>query len=187
MPRLYLIRHALPKPRGRDDLDPPLDPKGRRQAEAMAEGFEATTPLPIHTSPLMRCRATAAALAARWESVPRILEPLREVPGPEGGPAVRAAFLKALLQESWPSARARDPVLRDWYDALIEAVSSVEEDSILVSHYVAINALVGRATGADQVQVFSPGHTSVTILEAEGGGFSLLRLGVEAKTQLTSG
>jgi broad specificity phosphatase PhoE len=184
MPRLYLIRHALPKSRG---LDPPLDPKGRRQAEAMAEGFDEVSPLPIHTSPLMRCRLTAAALAARWESVPRILAPLREVPSPEGSPAVRAAFLKALVQDCWTPLRGRDPALRSWYNELIEAVSSVEEDTVLVSHYVAINVLVGRATGVDQVEVFRPAHASVTVLEAEGGQFSVLRLGAEAKTQLTSG
>jgi broad specificity phosphatase PhoE len=186
MPRLYLIRHALAKPRRPDDPDPPLDPKGRRQAEAMAESFEAG-PLPIHTSPLMRCRLTAASLAARWESVPRMLAPLREVPGPEGAPAARAGFLGALLAERWPMLLARDPALRDWHDALLEAVHGLAEDCVLVSHYVAINVLVGQAIGSDQVEVFKPAYASVTILEAAGGRLSLLRRGMEAETKLTTG
>ena len=60
MPRLYFVRHALPKPHGPDDRDPPLDPKGRKQAVALARSFDVPDPLPVYTSPLMRCRMTAA-------------------------------------------------------------------------------------------------------------------------------
>jgi broad specificity phosphatase PhoE len=188
MPRLYLIRHALPKPRGADDRDPPLDPKGKKQAEAMARGFEPPAPLPVYTSPLMRCRMTAAPLAARWESVPKILEAAREVPAPAdwaGGD--RSVFLNDLLKDRWPAVLAGSDTLRRWHDALLAALGRLDEDSVVVSHYVAINAIVGQATRSDQVSSFQPGHASVTVVDAEAGRFELVSLGAEAQTRLTSG
>jgi len=187
MPRLYLVRHALPKPHGPDDRDPPLDPKGRKQAEILLRSFEPAQPLPVYSSPLMRCRQTAAPLASQWECVPKILEAVREVPAPDREGAARGVFLKTLLEERWPAVLAREGEIRDWYQDLVVALSRIKEDSVVFSHYVAINAIVGLAMGSDRVTSFKPAHASVTVVEAEGGRFTLSRLGAEAATQLTSG
>jgi broad specificity phosphatase PhoE len=188
MPRLYLIRHALPKPRTPDDRDPPLDPKGRRQADDMAKRFEPPGPLPVLTSPLMRCRMTAAPLAARWEGVPRIVEALREVPAPGQESAGRGRYLDGLLQSRWPEVLAGSgAALRPWRDGLMAVLEGIEEDAVIVSHYIAINVVVGVATGSDAVSCFKPGHASVTVIDRKAGRFTLHRLGAEAATRLTSG
>ena len=66
--RLYLVRHGRAPAGWDDDPDPPLDDVGRAQAEQLADELAARVPggAPIVSSPLRRCRETAAPLAARW-------------------------------------------------------------------------------------------------------------------------
>ncbi|MGE0045617.1 MAG: histidine phosphatase family protein, partial [Hyphomonadaceae bacterium] len=63
MPRLYLIRHAEPAATwGGSDPNPGLSELGRAQAADASWKLAALKPKRIVTSPLMRCRETAAAL-----------------------------------------------------------------------------------------------------------------------------
>ena len=65
MSRVYLIRHAKPSATwGGDDDDPGLDDTGKAQAEAAAKALLALPPqlrpVRVVSSPLRRCRETAA-------------------------------------------------------------------------------------------------------------------------------
>ncbi|HEY1425721.1 MAG TPA: histidine phosphatase family protein, partial [Caulobacteraceae bacterium] len=69
MSRVYLIRHARPSASwGGDDGDPGLDATGAAQAEAAAKALLALPqnlrPSRVVSSPLRRCRETAAPFAA---------------------------------------------------------------------------------------------------------------------------
>ena len=63
--RVYLCRHAKAAPGEPDDLRE-LTPKGRRQAEALGEQLAAlpNPPALVLSSPLVRARQTAEAIAA---------------------------------------------------------------------------------------------------------------------------
>ena len=60
--RLFLVRHAHSDPGDPDSLRP-LSPRGRRQAQELGERLAATEPDVVLTSPLLRARETAAAIA----------------------------------------------------------------------------------------------------------------------------
>lgn len=84
MTKIILVRHghvegiSPERFRGRADL--PLTAQGRRQAEATALRISASwTPAAIYTSPLSRCRATAAAIAEPFGLSPATLEDLIDV------------------------------------------------------------------------------------------------------------
>ncbi|MCU1375280.1 MAG: putative mutator mutT1 protein [Actinomycetia bacterium] len=65
-----VVRHACAGSRDEwegDDLDRPLDPVGRLQAEALAEQFGREPAGRLLSSPARRCVETLAPLAARWE------------------------------------------------------------------------------------------------------------------------
>ena len=69
MSRLYLIRHGKPAAVwGEADEDPGLDAAGRAQAEAARDYLmslpQAERPSRVFSSPLRRCRETAAPTAA---------------------------------------------------------------------------------------------------------------------------
>jgi phosphohistidine phosphatase len=60
--RLFLVRHAHSDPGDPDELRP-LSARGREQARELAERLVAVEPGLILTSPLLRARETAAAIA----------------------------------------------------------------------------------------------------------------------------
>lgn len=66
--RLYLVRHGAVFPDGAEKIclgrmDLPLTESGRRQAAALRPYFEAHPVAELWSSPLLRCRETAALLA----------------------------------------------------------------------------------------------------------------------------
>jgi phosphohistidine phosphatase len=61
--RLFLVRHAHSDPGDPDELRP-LSARGREQARELAERLVAVEPGLIVTSPLLRARETAAAIAS---------------------------------------------------------------------------------------------------------------------------
>ena len=52
-----------------------------------------------------------------------------------------------------------------WWTALC----AIETDTVVVTHFVAINVAVGWATGDDRVVTVSPDNGSVTAIEREAG------------------
>ena len=60
--RVYLVRHAEALPGQPDDLRP-LSPAGAEQARLLAERLVTVSPSVVLSSPLLRARETAAAIA----------------------------------------------------------------------------------------------------------------------------
>ena len=50
-------------------------------------------------------------------------------------------------------------------------------DTVVFTHFVAINTVVGAATGTDRVISFSPAHASVTEVEVEPDTLTVVSLG----------
>ncbi|HZD26542.1 MAG TPA: histidine phosphatase family protein, partial [Alphaproteobacteria bacterium] len=65
---------------------------------------------------------------------------------------------------------------------LIGRLLAVPEDTVVVSHFVAINVAVGHALGDDRVVQFRPDNGSITVLESDGARLSVVELGAEAET-----
>src|ERR1700679_791727 len=87
MSRVYLIRHAKPSATwGGDDDDPGLDDAGKAQAEAAAKALLALPPglrpTRVVSSPLRRCRETAAPFAAAIGAEVEIDPNVGEIPSP---------------------------------------------------------------------------------------------------------
>jgi phosphohistidine phosphatase len=61
--RLFLVRHAHAAPGEPDELRP-LSDRGREEARALGERLDAEAPDLVVTSPLLRARETAAAIAS---------------------------------------------------------------------------------------------------------------------------
>jgi len=178
MSRIYMVRHGKAEAGFGEGMDPGLDARGRSQAEAVAQTLKAKGPLPIISSPLRRTQETAAPLAALWQRRPVIEPAVAEVPSPKGMTLEeRSQWLRKLMAGSWRTVPAD---LAEWREACIATVAGISADSVIFSHYVAINVLAGSASGDDRVVNFSPDNCSVTIFETYGGKLSLLEKGSEA-------
>lgn len=184
MPRLYLVRHGRATGGWDVDPDPGLDELGWAQAEALAESLPARLPpgtvLPIVTSPMRRCRETAIPLARRWGIEPVVHEGITEIPSPLGVPIdERTSWLRQAMSGTYAVLGDRYTTYRD---AVVEYVASVAEDTVIVSHFVAINAVIGVCVTDDRLVIRSLDNTSVTVVDTGGGRLRLVEGGREADT-----
>lgn len=192
MPRLYLIRHARPAALWGKDPDPGLDAIGKRQAAAAAKTLADTIAhVPILSSPLRRCRETAAPLAELWRSVIRIFPAVAEIPSPPLAAAARREWLATAMQGAWTqlyaAAPANWPDHSRWRRSVIDALLAIPHDCVICTHYIAINVAVGAASGSDQVVCFRPDHASITVLHTGPEGLRVHSLGREAETSVLTG
>lgn len=182
MSRLFLIRHGEAESAwGGDDDDPGLSAAGQAQAAETARELAGIRPLALLTSPMRRCLDTAAPyerLVGRRASVePRV----SEVPTPAG-----IADRRVWLQENFPwrggaprSWETLDPHLKAWRETLLGCLCEVESDTVVFSHFIAINVAVSAALGRAETIVCKPGYASITELEVSPSGLSLVRMGAE--------
>ena len=65
---------------------------------------------------------------------------------------------------------------------MVGALLALEVDTVVVTHYIAINAAVGVATGDDRVVNFRPDNCSCTVVERDGQSLTLVELGRQRET-----
>jgi broad specificity phosphatase PhoE len=180
MTRLYLVRHGRAAAGWDTDPDPGLDEIGLRQAVAVAARLAPLGPLPVLTSPLRRCRETAAQLAARWNVDARVEQAVAEIPSPEGvAMADRIDWLRAAMQGTWGELGLRYGTYRD---QVVSTLAAFTQERVVFSHFVAINAAIGAAIGDDRLVVRSLDNCSVTVFDVVDGSLQLVESGHEADT-----
>lgn len=176
-----MVRHGRAAAGFGDALDPGLDALGQEQARVTAKRLNELGPLPIVSSPLKRARETAAPLAELWKREPLIEEAVAEIPSHSQTLADRAQWLREFMAGSWRDAPME---LAAWRENAISAIAALSQDTVIFSHFIAINVAVGAAVGEDKVVVFSPDNCSVTVLESSGGSLRLIEQGHEAVTKV---
>jgi len=142
--------------------------------------------LPIYTSPLQRCRQTAAALEQLWGRPAELLNEVAEIPAPRLPLEQRHVWLQQAMAGSWSQLQQR--AQPDWPDylarrrALLTRVAALHDDSVIFSHFIAINAIVAAARNVDARVCFRPDHASISSVEVVSGKLLLLELGPQAQT-----
>ncbi|HAH11811.1 MAG TPA: histidine phosphatase family protein [Alphaproteobacteria bacterium] len=177
MPKLYLVRHGEAAAGFTQSLDPGLSALGHEQASALAQKLKTWPQMAIVSSPLARALETSAPLAALWQCDPAIEPRVAEIPAPDGQTlAERGPWLQAFMRSSWSEAPAE---LKAWRTDLLQALTGIEQDTIVFTHFVAINVAAGAATGQDRVTCFSPANASLWSLEVSSGHLLLSALGAQ--------
>jgi len=188
--KLYLIRHGHAASGFGEDLDPGLDELGHAQAAQMAVNMtlelnsdqSAAMPFAMIVSPLRRTRETAQPLEQRWGAAARVESRIAELPSPDGlSLADRLVWLREILPGSWASMPEE---LQKWRDNLIAALLECREDTVAVTHFVAINVALSFAAGTDNIMTAQPANCSITCMESDGQNLFLKRLGSEAEIEI---
>ena len=176
------MRHGRASGGWDDDLDPGLDDLGHAQAEAMADLVAPLGPLPILVSPMRRTRETAAPLERRWRSEAVVDPAVGEVPSPPDIPmAERTTWLHAAMAGTWADL---GHTYGEWRDAVVQRLCAIDVDTIVVSHFVAINTAIGSATGNDQIVIAAVDNCSQTVVDVVDGRLVLVERGFEAPDTL---
>ena len=182
MARVHLVRHGRAAAGWDTDPDPGLDEVGRRQADETARRLAALAPVDIVSSPLRRCQETAAALSVLWSNRRISIEPrVAEIPSPAGiAMSDRVAWLRGAMAGDWSDL---DDQYLTFRRVVVTFVSGLNQDTVIFSHFIAINAVVGACLGDDRVVIDSLDNASVTVVDVDGhGGLHLVERGRQANT-----
>ncbi|HSL56824.1 MAG TPA: histidine phosphatase family protein [Acidimicrobiales bacterium] len=164
------------------DRDPGLDDVGRAEAASVAAALGPLGPLPLVTSPLLRCRETVAPLASRWGIEATVDPAVAEVAAPTDDLAGRAAWLREAMSSRW-SDLGSGP--RAWRDQVLAAVRALAVDTVVVTHFVVINVVIGAARGDDAVLVERVANGSRTTIDVgPDGGLHLVAVGTVGESRV---
>lgn len=192
---LWLIRHgdAIPGP---DEIVPsgvyddlPLSNIGREQAQALAERLDGMHVDAIYSSPLKRCRQTAAPLAERLDLTPVIVPDIKEIrigeirPLP-ADPNDLQALTKALQERqidivrvageegNWDAIKNSERS-KDFRGRVVTAIDDIASKHrgqrvLVFAHGGVINAYAADVLGLEKDFFFPCANTSITIVRAAG-------------------
>ena len=180
MTRIHLVRHGRASAGWNTDPDPGLDEVGGRQAREVAARLAPLGPLHIESSPLLRCQETSAPLSRAWRRPVSIESRVAEIPSPAGvAMADRVEWLREAMNGTWADLGLPYTAFRDGVAAALRARTG---DTVVFSHFVAINAAIGTAIGDDRLVIRSLDNCSVTLIDVIDGELHLVEGGHEADT-----
>jgi len=156
-----LVRHG--EPAEAIGVDPGLSARGHDQAALLAR----LSPALLVSSPLRRARETAAPIEAAWSVAARVDSTYRELPSGHVDSGDRRAWLRVALAGTFAELGDEQ---RAWRDAIVAAVRSCREDTVITTHAVVINAVTGFSQGDDAVLAWLPAHASVTEMRVDVDG-----------------
>ena len=111
-----------------------------------------------------------------------MIEPrVGEIPTPEHL-IDRAQWLKGVMQKNWPELD--DASLQSWRRQGLDALRELEQDTLIFTHFMFINIVVGEAIGNPAVVHSKPDHASVTVLDLIDNELTLVEAGREMTTEV---
>lgn len=185
MTRVHMVRHGRAAAGWNVDPDPALDELGRSQALTVASRLSPLGPLAVMSSPLLRCQQTAFPLATVWGREVSVEPAVGEIPSPAGYALEdRVEWLREAMSGTWARVGETSGSHYVAYrDAVADRVRSITDDTVIFSHFVAINAVIGAATADDRVVIARLDNCSVTTFDVHPDGrIELIELGGEADT-----
>ncbi len=188
MANIYIVRHGQAASSWDQDLDPPLSELGQQQAQASASKMisllnerNQLDSIQCVSSPILRAHETAQAFQALSQKE-IIIEPrVAEIPSPIDDLQERMPWLMSIMKDSWPNLSS---LLNQWREDCINYVSSLEQDTLIFSHYIAINVLIGHCRNDERVICYHPDNASVHHFNNDSQGLTLVSLGKEANTTI---
>ena len=181
MTDIYLVRHGEAAESWGQSPDPGLSELGHAQAH---NAVQALQPLLVGTepalvsSPLTRTLETAAPLAAELGLAVKVNDVFREIQAPVLL-AERQTWLRQFMQETWDE---QPESLHTWRDGPRRELLTLQTPTVIFTHFLVINAVVGQILGAEATLCCWPDNGSITHLRSDENGLELVALGEQMKT-----
>ena len=178
---IYLIRHGEANAAWDEDPDPGLSEKGKLQSEELkkeltqdlSSGFEAIS------SPLLRAQETAKPLKETLGFDLNINDTFAEIPSPGIPLSERRNWLRGIFNAK--VKELEEPQLF-WRNSIIESIKVLQKDTIIFSHFMVINCVVGWIKNSEKFVSFHPDNCSVTKIRREKDEFEILSIGRDFTT-----
>ena len=182
--QIALVRHGRASAGWDTAVDPGLDDLGQKQASEVSKKLDlifAGQQVQIVSSPLLRCQQTAKPFAEIRALAVQICAEVAEIPSPSGVEmSGRVDWLRVAMQGTWADLGGEYVEFRD---SVAEFVQSLETSTVVYSHFIAINAIIGSLIGDDRLVIRSLDNCSITLLDRDSAGnLRIAQTGHEADT-----
>ena len=188
MVKIYLVRHGEAT-EGWTSQDPPLSELGKSQAESLVTFVSSTIDensinnIDFISSPLNRCKETASLALEKMYSEIVINNNFRELPSPTLDLEKRVNWLRRVLPLTW-SELLKDTETKDsgvnfiqWKKNIMNNIYSINKDTIIFTHFVVINSIIGEIIKSDKIVNFQPSNCSITEIRKINDRLKLVKLG----------
>ena len=177
---IYLVRHGEAAASWGSHPDPGLSDNGRAQAATVAQILLNEPISHAISSPMARCQETGGFFANAANLSLTIEPAVTEIPTPSDI-TDRVPWLRGLMSGQWKDA---PDLVNTWRHSLISTLEALPDQTVVFTHFVAVNAVVGSIEGTDNVTVFRPNYCSVTKLDNTSGTLRLVERGQSLETKV---
>jgi broad specificity phosphatase PhoE len=177
---IFLVRHGEAAAKWGQEPDPGLSELGQQQAETTAMELQPllAPDVQLLSSPLLRARETADALATKLQASVTIDDVYSEVPSPVPL-AERQAWLRSFMTQQWQEQPAS---LLAWREAMVQGLLALDRPTVVFSHFLVMNTLVGHLQGRDETLCFWPDNAAVVSLRRTAQGLEIVDVGRQMST-----
>jgi probable phosphoglycerate mutase len=177
--KIFLVRHGEAAASWHEADNPGLSERGREQAAATAERLlrQVAADTRLISSPLLRAQETARPLAQSLGTPIAVVEAFREIPAPVPL-AERQEWLRTVARQRWSE---QHEMVQEWQQSLLQQLQQIREPTVVFTHFMVLNAIVGALTAKDRVVCFLPENASVTTLQWTDDALQLVELGQQRR------
>ena len=182
---IILIRHGEAASSWVDDPDPGLSTRGKNQAETVKENLKyfKSQNFQLISSPKKRAIETAQPTSLDWKSEVKIDDTFSEIPASNIKLERRMEWLKSMMNMDI-AMLPKD--IKEWRSRIIEKLINIKSNSIIFSHFMVINVVVGYIKNHPILLSMYPDNGSLTKIKVSNGKISLIKIGDEKNTKINT-
>lgn len=195
MVKIYLVRHGEAA-EGWTSQDPPLSELGKSQAKSLVTfvdsifGENSINNINAISSPLNRCKETASLALEKQYLEIAINDNFRELPSPTIDLEKRVDWLRRILPLTWSELlKDRETIesevnFTQWKENIMSNIYSLKKDTIIFTHFVVINSVVGEILKSDKIINFQPSNCSITEISKINHKLKIVKLGKSLESKV---
>ena len=179
--KLILIRHGEAASAFGESEDPSLSALGTKQSKKLVKdlNIDVLNKYKFFSSPKARAIQTAKPLVDILKKDLIVKKEFSEIPAPKIDSKEKQRWLKNIM--SLPIDKLPKDV-NLWRQNLLKVMSSLEKNTIVFTHFMVINALIGYIVKNKTLLYFYPANASVTKVFLKNGTPSSYQVGENKKT-----
>ena len=181
---VFLVRHGEAESQWGSDDDPGLSQNGIDQAQGLIKRFENNLlrDFTFISSPKKRAMMTAAPLAKKYNKDLLINKSFIEIPSPNLSISEKREWLKKMMNLN---IKLLDENVSFWRLKIIDAITNLDSDAIIFSHYMVMNVVKGFVDNSDKMLNFHPDYASVVMLKIKNKRISIANIEENKNTIIT--
>ena len=184
MTEIILVRHGEASASWQESTDPGLSELGERQAEECANlllNINGINEYELVSSPLKRAIETGSKLEEKLKGNLNINSSFAEIPSPGISLEDRQAWLREIFNKKISDLKKPQA---EWRKNIIDKICQIENPTVIFSHFMVINTIVGYVKKDKSMVCFYPDNCSITKLNKSEDEIHLANLGSELSSKI---